>query len=124
MALASTLAEGRKHAAAERITELASAARNVTTTFEDLPYLRDYTEAAADRLDEFAVYVDDTDLQEILEDMVSFAKRQPMATLALTVAAGFVTSQLVKDWPGNGSGGTGRGRKSTRKSGRARRGTQ
>ena len=99
MALASTLAEGRKHAAAERITELATAARDVTTTFHDLPFLRDYTEAAADRLDELAVYVDDTDLPDIINDIATFARRQPMATLALTVAAGFVTSQLVRDWP-------------------------
>ena len=129
MALASTLAEGRKHAAAERITELATAARDVTTTFHDLPFLRDYTEAAADRLDELAVYVDDTDLPDIINDIATFARRQPMATLALTVAAGFVTSQLVRDWPGsgngsNGSGASSRGRSSARKGGRRRRGSR
>jgi hypothetical protein len=127
MALASTLAEGRKHAAAERITELATAARDVTTTFHDLPFLRDYTEAAADRLDELAVYVDDTELPEIINDIATFARRQPMATLALTVAAGFVTSQLVRDWPSNGSNGSGassRGRSTARKGGRRRRGSR
>ena len=124
MALASTLAEGRKHAAAERLGELATAARDVTTTFHDLPFLRDYTEAAADRLDELAVYVDDTELPDIINDIATFAKRQPMATLALTVAAGFVTSQLVREWPANGSGASGRGRGTARKGSRRRRGSR
>jgi hypothetical protein len=124
MALASTLAESRKHAAAERLGELATAARDVTTTFHDLPFLRDYTEAAADRLDELAVYVDDTELPDIINDIATFAKRQPMATLALTVAAGFVTSQLVREWPANGSGASGRGRGTARKGSRRRRGSR
>jgi hypothetical protein len=96
----------------------------VTTTFHDLPFLRDYTEAAADRLDELAVYVDDTELPDIINDIATFAKRQPMATLALTVAAGFVTSQLVREWPANGSGASGRGRGTARKGSRRRRGSR
>ena len=125
MALASTLAESRKHAAAERLGELATAARDVTTTFHDLPFLRDYTEAAAERLDELALYVDDTELPDIINDIATFARRQPMATLALTVAAGFVTSQLVREWPTtNGSGASGRGRGSARKGSRRRRGSR
>jgi hypothetical protein len=64
-----------------------------------LPYLRDYTDAAAERIDELAEYVDRTDIPEMLEDIASFAKRQPMATLALGVAAGLVTTQLMKNWP-------------------------
>ena len=100
LSMASSLAGSRKHLAAERLNELASATRNLTNSVEELPYLRDYTDAAAERIDELANYVERTDIPEMLEDIASFAKRQPMATLALGVAAGLVTTQLMKGWPG------------------------
>jgi hypothetical protein len=99
LSLASTLASSRKQMAAERLNELASATRNLTSSVEDLPYLRDYTDAAAQRIDELADYVERTDIDEMLEDVATFAKRQPMATLALGMAAGLVTTQLMKNWP-------------------------
>jgi hypothetical protein len=99
LSLASTLASSRKQMAAERLNELASATRNLTSSVEDLPYLRDYTDAAAQRIDELADYVERTDIDEMLEDIATFAKRQPMATLALGVAAGLVTTQLMKNLP-------------------------
>lgn len=99
LSLASTLADSRKQVAAERLNELASATRNLTNSVEDLPYLRDYTDAAAQRIDELADYVERTDLDDMLEDIATFAKRQPMATLALGVAAGLVTTQLMRNWP-------------------------
>ena len=119
LSMASTVAESRKHQAAERLNELASAARNFTNTVEDLPYLRDYTDAAANRIDELAEYVDRTDVTEMLDDMASFAKRQPMATLALGLAAGLVTTQLMRGR--DGLMGTNRGGSSGRKSTRSRR---
>jgi hypothetical protein len=119
LSMASTVAESRKHQAAERLSELASAARNFTNTVEDLPYLRDYTDAAANRIDELAEYVGRTDVTEMLEDMASFAKRQPMATLALGLAAGLVTTQLMRGRDGLMS--TNRGGSSGRTSTRRRR---
>lgn len=104
LAIASTVAESRKHMAAERLAELASATRNFTTTVEDFPYLRNYTDSAAERIDEFAEYVDHTDIPEMLGDAATFAKRQPMATLALGLAAGLMTTQLVRGWPIGRSG--------------------
>jgi len=119
LSMASTVAESRKHQAAERLSELASAARNFTNTVEDLPYLRDYTDAAASRIDELAEYVDRTDVTEMLDDMASFAKRQPMATLALGLAAGLVTTQLMRGR--DGLMGTSRTNSSGRTSTRRRR---
>jgi predicted transcriptional regulator len=117
LSMASTVAESRKHQAAERLSELASAARNFTNTVEDLPYLRDYTDAAANRIDELAEYVDRTDVPEMLDDIASFAKRQPMATLALGLAAGLVTTQLMRGRVMR----TSRGGSSSRTSSRRRR---
>jgi hypothetical protein len=120
LSMASTVAESRKHMAAERLSELASAARNFTNTVEDLPYLRDYTDAAATRIDELAEYVDRTDVPEMLDDIASFAKRQPMATLALGLAAGLVTTQLMR----GGMLGTRQGGSSSKTPTRRRRKTR
>ena len=114
VALASTFAEGSKHAAAERLAKIASATRSMTSSFEDLPYLRDYAVAAADGLEGLAGYVDDTSVAEMVDQLSTFAKRQPVATLALSVAAGFVTSQLVRGWQPNGSSRTSGRRKASR----------
>jgi hypothetical protein len=119
LSMASTVAESRKHQAAERLSELASAARNFTRTVEDWPYLRDYTDAAASRIDDLAEYVDSTDVPEMLDDMASFAKRQPMATLALGLAAGLVTTQLMRGR--NGLMGTSRSGSSGKTATRRRR---
>jgi hypothetical protein len=116
--IASTVTESSKHLAAERLTDLATATRHFTTSFEDLPYLRDYTDAAAQKIGELAEYVTRTDIPDMLEDVASLAKRRPMATLALSVAAGLVTTQLVRGWPTVGSGAS-RG-SSVEKSGRKR----
>jgi predicted transcriptional regulator len=122
LSMASTVAESRKHQAAERLSELASAARNFTNTVEDLPYLRDYTDAAANRIDELAEYVDRTDVPEMLDDIASFARRQPMATLALGLAAGLVTTQLMRGRVMRTSQGRSSARTSSRRRRKARQG--
>lgn len=99
MGRASAIMENRKQLAGERLTEIATATRRFTTSFEDLPYLRDYTGAAAQKIDEIAEYVARTDIPEMLGDVAALAKRQRVATFALSVAAGVVTTQLVRRWP-------------------------
>jgi hypothetical protein len=91
-AIASTFADATKHVVTERLAELTSATRD----FTHLPHLRDYNNLVAERIDEFARYVKRTDIPEMLGDVSSFAKRQPMATLALGVVAGLVATQLIR----------------------------
>lgn len=121
LSIASTLAENRRHVAAGRLSDLATATRKFTTTAGELPYLTEYTDAAAERIDEFADYVDRTDIPEMLEDLASFTKRQPVATLALGVAAGLVTTQLLRGWPISGLGRASTGRKTKSRSRRMSR---
>ena len=99
MGKAATIIESRKDLAGERLTKLATATRKATKSFDELPYVRDYTDAAAEKISEMAEYVTRTDIPEMLGDVAAFAKRQRMATFALSVAAGVVTMQLVRGWP-------------------------
>jgi hypothetical protein len=110
--------ESRKELAGQRLTELATATRHFTASFEDLPYLRDYADAAAEKISEMAEYVSRTDIPEMLGHVAALAKRQRAATFALSVAAGVVTTQLVRGWPAvqRGTNGKSSVRKSRRRS--------
>lgn len=99
LSLASTLADSRKRAGADRIVELASATREFGASLDDFPQLRSYSNAAAANLDELADYVASTDIPDMLDDIAGFAKRQPVATLTLGVAAGLAFTQLMHGWP-------------------------
>jgi len=99
LSLASALADGGKRAGADRIVELASATREFGATLDDFPQLRHYSDTAADNLNDLADYVAKTDIPDMLDDFASFARRQPVATLTLGVAAGLAFTQLVHGWP-------------------------
>src|SRR5688572_26226521 len=123
MGKAATMIESRKDLAGERLAELATATRKATKSFDELPYLRDYTDAAAEKINEMAEYVTRTDIPGMLGDVAAFAKRQRVATFALSVAAGVVTTQLVRGWPTaqRDTHGNSSARKSRRRGTRAKR---
>ena len=99
LSIASTLADSQKRAGADRIEELAAATRDFGSGLNDFPQLRRYSNAAAENLDDLADYIATTDIPDMLDDFAGFAKRQPVATLTLGVAAGLAFTQLVHDWP-------------------------
>ena len=121
LSLASTLADSRKRAGADRIVELASATREFGTTLQDFPQLRFYSDSAAENLDDLADYIAKTDIPSMLDDIGRFARRQPVATLTLGVAAGLAFTQLVHGWPlpmkAAPKSSNGRGRRRGRKAG-------
>ncbi len=99
LSLASTFADSRKAASADRIVELASATREFGASLNDFPQLRRYGDQAAGSLDDLANYVASTDIPDMLDDCVAFAMRKPVATLALGAATGLAFTQLVYGWP-------------------------
>ena len=99
LSLASTYADSRKAASADRIVELASATREFGASLNDLPQLRRYGDQAAGSLDDLADYVAKTDIPDMLDDFVGFAMRKPVATLTLGVATSLAFTQLVYGWP-------------------------
>jgi hypothetical protein len=99
ISLASTFADNRKAAGADRVVELASATREFGASLNDFPQLRHYGDQAAGRLDDLADYVAKTDIPDMLDDAMAFAMRKPVATLTLGVATGLAFTQLVYGWP-------------------------
>jgi hypothetical protein len=96
--LASSVAESGKHLGAQKIFAVAEATRIFGEDLHELPHLQAYAEAAADGLDDVGDYVDRTDMPEILDDMADYAKRQPIMTAALALAAGIALTQIIRNW--------------------------
>jgi hypothetical protein len=99
LSMASTVAESRKHMVSERLAQLASAARDFSSEIDDLPAMHDFADAVVSRIEKLAAYVDDTDVSDMLDDIASFARRQPGTTVALGVVAGLIATQLLRNRP-------------------------
>jgi hypothetical protein len=100
LALAGTLARGRKDLGADKLHSLASLTRDYAASMTDLPNLRVQVASAADSLEGVADYVMHTDIEQMVGDAGTFARRHPLATLAVTVAAGMAASRLMQRQPG------------------------
>jgi hypothetical protein len=98
LSLASSVGQTGKHLGAQKIFAVAEAARMFGEDLRDLPQLQAYAEAAAEGIDELGDYIDQTDIADILDDAATFAKRQPVITAAIAVAAGIAATQLIRNW--------------------------
>ena len=99
LALAGTLARGRKDLGADKLHSLASLTRDYAASMTDLPNLRVQVASAADSLEGVADYVMHTEIEQMVGDAGTFARRHPLATLAVTVAAGMAASRLMYRQP-------------------------
>jgi hypothetical protein len=86
----------RKDFGAEKLQALAGATREYASSIGDLPNLRTHVSSAAESIDGLAEYVMHTDVEHILEDAGTFARRNPLTTLGVSVAAGLAASLLMR----------------------------
>jgi hypothetical protein len=99
LALAGTLARGRKDLGADKLHSLAALTREYAASMTDLPNLRVQVASAAEGLEDVADYVMHTEIEQMVGDAGTFARRHPLATLAVTVAAGMAASRLMYRHP-------------------------
>ena len=99
LALAGTLARGRKDFGAEKLNSLASSTRDFAASMTDLPNLRVHVATAADSLESLSDYVMHTEIEQMVGDAGTFARRHPFATFAATVAAGVAVSRFMWQQP-------------------------
>ena len=124
LALAGTLASGRKDLGADKLHSLASLTREYAASMTDLPNLRVQVASAADSLEGVADYVMHTEIEQMVGDAGTFARRHPLATLAVTVAAGMAASRLMYRHPVTATARSGRRASSRRASGAGKRSAQ
>jgi hypothetical protein len=101
LALAGTLVRSQKDMGADKLNSLASLTREYAASMTDLPNLRVQVASAADSLEGVADYVMHTEIEQMVGDAGTFARRHPLATLAVTVAAGMAASRLMYRQPVN-----------------------
>ncbi|MBZ0259809.1 MAG: hypothetical protein K8F90_04315 [Hyphomicrobiales bacterium] len=114
LSLAGTLARGRKDLGADKLHSLASLTRDYAASMTDLPNLRVQVASAADSLEGVADYVMHTEIEQMVGDAGTFARRHPLATLAVTVAAGLAASRLLHRQPAKRAATFGRTARSRR----------
>jgi hypothetical protein len=124
LALAGTLARGRKDIGADKLHSLAELTREYAASMTDLPNLRVQVASAADSLEDVADYVMHTEIEQMVGDAGTFARRHPLATLAVTVAAGMAASRLMYRRPVNSKARSGRGASARRTSASSKRSAQ
>ena len=96
LAMAGSLAGSRKDYAAAKLETLAESVREFATAVPEIPNLEAYASAAANTLEGLADYVNESDLETMVDDARDFARNHPMITLAGGIAAGLVVAQMMQ----------------------------
>lgn len=95
VSLAGTLLRGQKDYGASKINSLADATREFAAAMPEMPTLRVYVDSAANQLEELSDYVVTTDFDDMINDAGRLARRYPMATLGIAIAAGMGAAQFM-----------------------------
>ena len=96
LALAGTLLRSRREYGADKLHSLAEATRAYAISMTDLPQLRAHVAQASESIEGLADYVMHTDIDHMVQDAAVFARRQPIATLGVAIAAGLVATRLMR----------------------------
>lgn len=96
LSIGGTLLRSQKDFGAEKIQALAEATRNFGKSMTDLPNLRDHVTTASDGIEDLSNYVMNTDVDQMVQDAVVFARRHPASVLTTAVGAGLILTFLMR----------------------------
>ena len=90
--------------AAEGVESVAQTIRRVSTDMEtQQPQVADFAMTAADRAEDLAQYLRETDVRQIIGNVENFARRQPLLFLGGAFVLGVAASRFIKAAGGNQS---------------------
>ena len=92
--LAETLLRSRKEYGAEKLHAVAEATREYAASIPNLPTISEQVNLASETMQEFAEYIVHSDVEQMIEDAGSFARRRPLTTLCVTMAAGLAATRM------------------------------
>jgi hypothetical protein len=96
LALAGTFARSHKEQGIDKLHSFAGSTRDFATSMTDVPNLKVQMVSAGESLEDLAEYVLHTDIQHMLKDAETFARRHPIAALTMTVVAGMAVSRFLR----------------------------
>ena len=97
--LAGSLFSSKKDWVADKVANLSTATHAYADALNDVPGVGSYASSTAETLEDFAEYINDSDLNELVRDGYVFAKRHPLQTLAGAVVAGIIATQIYRTAP-------------------------
>lgn len=99
--MAAAKASEQKHRATEGLGHVAQALRRVTDVLREdgRSGLANYVQQASDRIERFSQRVDEQDLQQMLEQVHQFARRQPALFIGAAFGLGLLGGRLLKSSP-------------------------
>jgi ElaB/YqjD/DUF883 family membrane-anchored ribosome-binding protein len=98
-AIAGALLKSRTDRGVEQLHTLSAATREYASNLTDLPHLRAQVGAASESIEEAADYAVHTDVEHMFADVTAIARKHPMATIGVTVAAGVFAALLLRSPP-------------------------
>jgi hypothetical protein len=96
LSLGGNLLMSKKEWIAEKISNLSSATHAYAGALNDIPGIGTYANVAAQSFDDFAQYIDETDLDDMVRDGSVFARRHPVPALASAIIAGIIATQIYR----------------------------
>ncbi|MBW3630959.1 MAG: hypothetical protein KY464_16925 [Gemmatimonadetes bacterium] len=94
--------DAQKQRAADSLSSVAETLRNTTQNFQTgQDGIGRYINEAADRVDNLAHYLHDRELNEIVDQVEEFARRQPVAFLGGAFALGVLGARFLKSSQGS-----------------------
>ena len=115
LALAGTFARGRKDYGADKLHSLTESTREFAASMTDVPNFRIQMASAGESLESLAEYVMHTNIEHMLKDAGTFARRRPFAALTVTIIAGLAVSSFMRPRSSSAKPGSNRGKASRRK---------
>jgi len=88
----------QKHSASQRLTPVQSALRETGHQLRNQGQgpVADYVERAADQVERFSIYLRETEVDEIMDEVRGFARRRPGLFLGSAAAIGFFATRFLK----------------------------
>jgi hypothetical protein len=88
----------QKDRASDGLTSIAQAVRQSTQPFRDNQQdtIATYIDKAADQLERFSTRLRDRDINEVMNDVQQFARRQPAIFIGASFAAGVLAARFLK----------------------------
>jgi hypothetical protein len=94
-AIAETLFRSRRDLGAEKLQAIAEATREYTDSLTSIPALSEQIAFASDAIDELSKYLGKTDLEHIGSDAVTYARRNPLATMGVALVLGVAATRIL-----------------------------
>ena len=90
-------AERQKAMGADYVDDIAGAVRRAADEFDDqIPQAAQYIRYAADQMETMSDSLRRRDISQMMQDVQSFARRQPTAFLGLSFVAGFAAIRFLR----------------------------